>query len=120
MNSWINKVWQSKIHTDKKLLMFNKIDEYVKHSPSSILDIGCGLATESSKFQKKYNCDLYLLDGDFHSTADRLRNVNYGSSPTMTFYSKIDDLKKAWDSDNLRYNLLMPMILTYRTRLNST
>ena len=102
---WINK-WQSKEHFDKKQSMFNIVDQYIKKTPGSILDIGCGLAFESEMFQKKYNCSLHLLDGDFENTQERNRKVNYGDTETMAFYSKVEDLKKSWDSRGLNYNFV--------------
>jgi SAM-dependent methyltransferase len=102
---WIN-AWQSDTHLNKKQLMFNIVDDYIKKAPMSILDIGCGLAFESEMFQKKYDCNLYLLDGDFESTQDRSRKVNYANVESMAFYSKIPDLKQSWDKRKLRYNFI--------------
>ena len=104
-NTWIEK-WDSTSHYNKKEKMFNIVDEYVKTPPNNILDIGCGLAFESEMFQKKYNCNLYLLDGDFENTQDRNRKVNYGDTETMAFYSKVNDLKESWNSRGLNYNFI--------------
>jgi SAM-dependent methyltransferase len=104
-NKWIES-WASKQHQDKKKMMFNIADSAIKAKPKTILDIGCGLAFESEMFQKKYNSDLYLLDGDFDSTLDRSRDTNYGPTNSMAFYSKIDELKQSWDNRNLRYNFI--------------
>ena len=50
------------------------------------------IRVESEHFQKKYNSQLYLLDGDFEDTINRTRKVNYGTADSMAFYSKIEDL----------------------------
>ena len=102
---WLN-IWKSKEHIDKKHSMFTIVDQYIKKPPTCILDIGCGLAVESEMFQKKYNCDLYLLDGDFDSTSSRARKVNYGTVESMAFYSKINDLKESWNDRGLSYTFI--------------
>lgn len=103
-NKWINS-WYSKEHQDKKIKMFEIVDSNIKIVPKNILDIGCGLAFESEMFQKKYNSNLYLLDGDFDSSSNS-RDTNYGTVTSMKFYSKIDDLKKSWNNRNLQYNFI--------------
>jgi SAM-dependent methyltransferase len=102
---WLDR-WEKEAHLEKKNLMFNIVDSYLKVPPKNILDIGCGLAFESEMFQKKYNSNLYLLDGDFESTQSRKRKVRYGSSETMAFYSKIEDLQQSWQSRGIKYNFL--------------
>jgi SAM-dependent methyltransferase len=104
-NKWLAS-WTTKEHQDKKKMMFNIVDSNINFSPKNILDIGCGLAIESEMFQLKYNSNLYLLDGDFDTTSNRSRDTNYGTSDSMAFYSKIDDLKKSWNSRNLQYNFI--------------
>ena len=104
-NIWLER-WGKNTHLEKKKKMFSVVDAYLKSPPKNILDIGCGLAFESEMFQQKYDCELYLLDGDFDSTQDRNRKVNYGGSDTMAFYSKIPDLKKSWDQRGMRYEFV--------------
>lgn len=104
-DEWINK-WSNLEHQKKKQKMFNLVDSYIKFNPVRILDIGCGLASESELFQKKYNCELYLLDGDFETTTSRSRKVNYGDTNSMAFYSKIEDLKSSWNSRNMQYTFI--------------
>lgn len=104
-NKWIAS-WSSKQHQDKKKMMFDVVDSRINITPTTILDIGCGLASESEMFQQEYNSNLYLLDGDFNSTPDCSRDTNYGPSDSMAFYSKIDELKQSWDNRNLRYNFV--------------
>ena len=105
--AWITQ-WATKDHIDKKELMFSIVDQYLKSPPKCILDIGCGLAVESERFQKKYNSQLYLVDGDFEDTINRARKVNYGTVDSMAFYSKIEDLQKSWNSRNLNYTFINP------------
>tara|TARA_B110000503_G_scaffold69653_1_gene108556 strand:- start:4930 stop:5496 length:567 start_codon:yes stop_codon:yes gene_type:complete len=104
-DEWINK-WANPQHQQKKLDMFNIVDSYINFEPKTILDIGCGLAVESELFQKKYNCNLYLLDGDFDTTVSRKRKVNYGSDTTMAFYSKVPDLMNSWNERKLKYTFI--------------
>lgn len=102
---WLDK-WEAEHHTDKKQQMFNIVNSHLTQPPKRILDIGCGLAVESELFQKEYGCELYLLDGDFESTVDRNRTVNYGNADSMAFYSRVADLKESWDTRNLKYTFL--------------
>lgn len=104
--TWINGVWESNEYRDVKQVSFELLDSFLKQPPKIILDIGCGLAFESEMFQKKYNCNLYLLDGDFESTKDATRDRKYGPSDSMAFYSKIPDLINSFDQRNLRYNFI--------------
>jgi len=73
-NKWVTN-WNSLEHIESKKRLFHDIDQYIKDSPNKILDIGCGLARESEFFQKKYACELYLLDGDFENTKSNTRDV---------------------------------------------
>lgn len=105
MNEWLN-VWDTANYNDIKTNNFKILDKFLKNKPKNILDIGCGLAFESEMFQKKYNSDLYLLDSDFDNTEDRKRDVTYGSTESFKFYSKIDDLKKSYNSRNMKYTFV--------------
>jgi SAM-dependent methyltransferase len=103
---WIDGDWKTESYFDAKVKSFNLVDEFLKSPPKNILDIGCGLAFESEMLQKKYNSDLYLLDGDFETTKDRERDRKFGDSESLRFYTKLDDLRQSFDSRNLRYTLV--------------
>ena len=105
MKDWMS-AWNQDEYLQNKRNTFNLIDGYLKKPPQRILDIGCGLARESEFFQKKYNTELYLLDGDFSETEDRSRDVKFGNVDTFKFYSKIDDLKKSWDERQMHYTFI--------------
>jgi len=103
---WIDGVWQSDEYIKAKQLSFELLDSFLDTPPKNILDIGCGLAFESEQFQKKYACDLYLLDGEFESEKDAVRDRKYGSANTMAFYTKIVDLKKSFAERKLQYTFV--------------
>lgn len=105
MNFW-HKEWTKEEYINAKTEKYNTIKDFLKTAPATILDIGCGFAWESSLFQKNHNSKLWLLDGDFDSTASRTRKIKYGDTESMAFYSKIDELKNAWDSRGLDYTFL--------------
>lgn len=100
------QTWETPIHLKKKKEIFHKIDSFLKTPPKTILDIGCGLARESEYFQKKYGCDLYLLDGDFENTSNVQRQIKYGTVDNFGFYNKVNDLKKSFDSRKMKYSFI--------------
>ena len=105
MLEWLNK-WQTTTHQEYKKNNFEILDNYLNISPINILDIGCGLAYESESFQRKYNSNLYLLDGDFSKTIENKRDVGYGPSKNFKFYNTIKSLHESFDKRNLRYKFL--------------
>jgi len=100
--NWKEK-WQSDYHIAEKRLFFTILDNYLKLSPKNILDIGCGFARESELFQKKYNSELFLLDGDFEPDVNKRREFKYGSADNFRFYNKISDLKKDYLERNMSF-----------------
>ena len=102
---WL-KSWNLPWHTDDRKERFNLLDNYLKTPPKSILDIGCGLARESEYFQKKYNTDLYLLDGDFDQTKEKPRDNQWGSAESFRFYSPMQELLNSYDSRNMSYTFI--------------
>jgi len=105
MTEWFKK-WTTLEHYNSKVKMFNILDRYINSTPMSILDIGCGLAFESEMFQKKYNSNLFLLDGDFDNTKDEERDIEYGTVETFKFYNKLDTLKESFNKRNLKYTFV--------------
>jgi len=103
-DKWVEG-WKSQAHEDAKKAIFNTVSNYVG-PVGTMLDIGCGLAREASMFQKAFGTKLYLLDGDFDSTKDNRRDIKYGPVDNFKFYSKIDDLKKFWDSQDMDYTFV--------------
>ena len=105
MNKWLDK-WSTQSHIDSKKVVFEKIDKFINFQPKRILDIGCGLAYESQMFQKKYNCELYLLDGDFDDTSHVKRDIKYGTVDNFAFYNKVDELKESFDKRKMDYTFV--------------
>lgn len=103
--TWLEK-WSWTSFSDYREQNFKIIDSYLEFTPRIILDIGCGLAYESGKFQKKYGTDLYLLDGDAELSKENNRDINYGPVDDFVFYNPIKDLKKSWDNQKLKYNFV--------------
>jgi hypothetical protein len=107
--SWLN-VWQTDEYLKKKEYAFNIVDEYLikmSYTPSTILDIGCGLAYETEFFQKKYNSEIFLLDDDFNNNTElQNRDVYFGSADTLKFYSNLEDLFISYKKRGLRYNFI--------------
>lgn len=103
---WLDGVWQNDEYLKSKEISFNLLESFLTNSPKNVLDIGCGLAFESEMFQKKYNCNLYLLDGDFEDSKNATRDRKFGSADTMAFYSKISDLQKSFNERNLKYTFV--------------
>jgi SAM-dependent methyltransferase len=104
--TWLDEIWKSKEYLESKKTSFSLLDSFLLSPPNNILDIGCGMAFESEMFQKKYNSNLYLLDGDFEDSTNATRDRKYGSADSMAFYSKISDLKKSFDNRNLNYTFI--------------
>ena len=104
-DKWLSK-WNREEHDIQKEENFKRVDDFLNFTPKRILDIGCGLAKESELFQKKYNAELYLLDGDFDSTKQRARDIRYGEADNFKFYSKVNDLKQSFDNRNIKYTFV--------------
>lgn len=103
---WLDGIWQDDEYVKSKEISFTLLDSFLTRPPKNVLDIGCGLAYESEMFQKKYSCNLYLLDGDFDDSKNATRDRKYGSAETMAFYSKISDLQKSFNERNLKYTFV--------------
>jgi len=101
--SWL-QFWQHDNFFRTRKQNFEIIDNYINKKPNAILDIGCGLALESEHFQKKYQSDLFLIDGDSSTTVTNTREIKYGPVENFKFYNKISDLKNDFDKRQLNYN----------------
>ena len=95
--NWM-KLWHSDGYQANKQAGFDALDAYLPTPPMKILDIGCGLAWESRRFNAKYNSELWLIDGDVTNNESKdPKKANHGkwhTDPTssMLFYHKIDFL----------------------------
>ena len=105
MNKWLDK-WNDESHIESKYNIFHDTINYINFIPKTILDIGCGYARESEYFQKKFNTDLWLLDGDFENTKDRKRDISFGSAESFKFYNKVRTLKESFNSRNMKYTFV--------------
>jgi SAM-dependent methyltransferase len=103
---WLNGIWQSDEYNTAKQISFNLLDSFLISPPKNILDIGCGLAFESELFQKKYNSNLFLLDGNFEESKNATRDRKYGSAETMAFYTKISNLTNSFNERKLKYTFI--------------
>jgi hypothetical protein len=106
------KLWWSTGYQEKKNAGFNALDSYLDQPPQRILDIGCGMAWESRKFNAKYNTELWLLDGDVTSNENKdAVHSNHGKwhndPKTLLFYHSLDSInKELTESQVTNYHLL--------------
>jgi len=110
------KEWLKIEHIEQKEEYFQILDTYCRPTPTSILDIGCGLAFESRAFNRKYGTELYLLDGDFYSNREtNLRRKDFGPKKNMMYYTGLQSLKNFLTLKRFLIIILwMPII--YRSR----
>lgn len=94
--------WSKPGYIEGKRLLFERIDAYVGRAPKRILDIGCGFAKTSELFQKKYGCELYLLESDIANSPGS-RIGKWGTADTFQWYLPIQRLKQAWDEQGMTY-----------------
>jgi hypothetical protein len=98
-------VWQKSKYIAIKQRLFEKVDAYVGRPTKCILDIGCGFAKTSELFQKKYGCDLYLLESDIGKSSGT-RIGKWGSADNFQWYLPISRLEQAWQEQGMSYNLV--------------
>jgi SAM-dependent methyltransferase len=111
MSTWLSGEWSTPQYQAAKKLNFDLLDAELVNPPTSILDIGCGLAWESRMFNDKYGTELWLLDGDTASNAIKPKSaseVNYHvDSDEFLFYHPISWLKEQLDAKETKnYNLI--------------
>lgn len=95
-------VWCKPQYIEGKRQLFERMDAYIARPPRRILDIGCGFAKTSELFQKKYSCELYLLESDVGNSPGR-RIGKWGTAESFQWYLPIERLKEAWDSQGMTY-----------------
>ncbi len=100
--------WTSDDYVQRKIRNFKMIDDYFKIPFRTILDIGCGKAYESREFGKKYNSQLWLIEGDSTESSEETKSGKYHSSAEeFRQYFPLEKIKK--DLDDLgteNYTLL--------------
>ena len=111
MSTWLSTEWSTPEYQAAKKLNFELLDAELTTPPTSILDIGCGLAWESRMFGDKYGTELWLLDGDTASNANKLESaseINYHVSPDeFLFYHPLSWLQEQLDANETKnYNLI--------------
>ena len=111
MSTWLSGEWSTPEYQAAKKLNFDLLDAELVNPPTSILDIGCGLAWESRMFSDKYGTELWLLDGDTSFNANKpqsAREANYHvDSAEFLFYHPMSWLKEQLDSKETKnYNLI--------------
>ena len=97
--SWLERwSWDSfhDFRIEQNKILRNYFDS-INHNPTTLLDIGCGLAEESFLIKEKYHTELYLLEGDVSATEDRERDIQVGPVEDFKFYNKIEVLQERWD-----------------------
>lgn len=96
MTYWLNEEWTNPDYQKRKQENFDVLAAELKHPPTTLLDIGCGLAWESRLFNKHYNTELWLLDGDSKDNENKPSNakdVNYhNTSDEFLFYHPLSVL----------------------------
>lgn len=105
-NKWIEKWKDNESHFQSKKDNFESIIKYLGEPPKRMLEIGCGLAYESEMFYKEYGTEIWLLDGDYSKERGG-SDVNWNPNvDKFRFYSKVDDLKKSYDSRGMTYTFV--------------
>jgi SAM-dependent methyltransferase len=98
---WITEEWRSLEYQEENKLNFKLLDAELEEGPTSILDIGCGLAWESRMFNEKYGTELWLLDGDVSANDNKPKSssdVNYHTTTDdFLFYHPLSCLKEELD-----------------------
>ena len=92
---WDRK-WSGDKYANKRRANFEMIDAYLDQPIGRLLDIGCGFAYESRWFNEKYGTELWLLDGDASTNANKPESASYGNwntdSSELKFYHTFDFL----------------------------
>lgn len=97
--------WSKPGYIEGKQKLFERIDSYIGRAPKRILDIGCGFAKTSELFQKKYDCELYLLESDIDNSPGT-RIGKWGTAESFQWYLPMERLKQAWDEQGMRYTFV--------------
>ena len=97
-----SSIWDTEEYQAIKQLNFELLDAELNEPPTSILDIGCGLAWESRMFNDKYGTELWLLDGDVSANENKpetASEINYHlTTNSFLFYQPMSWLKEQLDA----------------------
>lgn len=92
---WDRK-WSTDLYIAKRRDNFETVDAYLNQSIGKLLDIGCGFAYDSRWFGKRYDTELWLLDGDANTNAVKPDSASYGNwntdSSELKFYHTFEFL----------------------------
>lgn len=94
---WLNEEWNQPLYQSLKEENFQMLDQYLPQPPAKILDIGCGLAFESRRFNQEHGTKLWLLDGNFddNDLEQELVQARYNrDASTFAFYYNLDVLEQ--------------------------
>lgn len=99
--TWISG-WLNSDYGSMKEQHFKLIDSFINKPINKILDIGCGLAFESRFFHKKYNSQLFLIDGDYkNNNTSQHRHSSYENEANLKYYCNLSDLDNFFKTDNI-------------------
>lgn len=94
INGWLAPGYQQ-----SKKENFTKLDNYLGFAPTTLLDIGCGMAWESRFFYNQYKTEIWLIDGDNKSNNSNAIDRNFHSDPKkFGFYHELDYLREQINS----------------------
>lgn len=95
---WLTEDWATTEYQLMKQQNFEIVDNYVNSSLLNVLDIGCGLAWESRFFNKKYGCELWLIDGNSDDNNKKNENATdlgyHQTKDEFLFYNSLDTLNE--------------------------
>lgn len=93
--AWARK-WSTPEYIAKRKGDFEALDAYLNKPIRRLLDIGCGFAWQARFFAKKYNTELWLLDGDSLSNIQKSDTASFGNwnqdGNGLLFYHSLDYL----------------------------
>jgi SAM-dependent methyltransferase len=100
--------WSSQTYVERKLKNFEMIDNHFNSPFGLILDIGCGKAYESREFNKKYNSELWLIEGNSKNNSQEVKSGKYHSSAAeFAQYFSLDIIKNQLDNlETKNYHLI--------------
>lgn len=100
-------IWANPKYIEKQQSLFKIIDESLGFKPKKILDIGCGLAYISELFFKKYNSELWLLEGDKKNNNPNIKRSNkWGKTDNFLFYNDKEFLEQNWTNRGMQYRFV--------------
>jgi hypothetical protein len=110
MRDWF-AVWNSADYQLQKEKDCILLDSYLINKPAKMIEIGCGLATESRFLNSKYNTELWLMDGDVvnnDTKSETAYDIGWKQEPeNFLYYNKLDSLDQEFQRAGLKnYHLV--------------